>query len=293
MDQDRSPGIVRRHPVVTYFVLAFALAWAWVLALALPSGFPGQGEALEKVFGPAFIGMALAPVIAGLVMTLILRGRQGLRELGGAMLRWRAAPGYYALALGVVPACIIAVLSIFWALSPDFRPGLLGPDGGMLLAMGLGAGLAAGFLEEIGWTGFATRELLDKWTVLRTGIVVGVLHGAWHFVAGYWAEGIAYGWLYFPHFLLYWIGGLAALRILIVWLYQRTRSLPIAQLTHASYTGGLIMLSPSAATPLQSTLWTAVFSAVLLAVVLALVRSSPQPAARQDWQPPEAHPARR
>lgn len=157
--------------------------------------------------------------------------------------------------------------------SPDFTPGFL--TGGLpLVAMGLAIGLAAGFLEEIGWTGFAIRRLLGTWSVLRIGIVVGMLHGVWHLLAGYWAEGLVYGLWYIPHFVLCWIGGLAGMRILLSSLFARTGSLPIAQLTHASYTGGMIMLWPAATSPAQNVLWTGLFAALLIAVSSAIATIS-------------------
>jgi membrane protease YdiL (CAAX protease family) len=266
--------LAHRHPVAVYFVIAFAVSWTVVLAIALPSGFPGEGDALQKVMGPAFAGMVLGPLIGGLGLTALLEGTEGLRQLGRTLLAWRAAPAYYVAALLVVPACILFVLTALTVLvSPDFMPGTL--IGGLpLVATGLAIGLAAGFLEEIGWTGFAMHRLLQGWSILRTGIVVGVLHAVWHLLAGYWGEGLAYGGWYVPYFLLCWVGGLTGLRVLVSWLYARTGSLPAAQLAHASYTGGLIILWPATTSPAQNVFWTALFAALLIAISTAVVAAS-------------------
>jgi hypothetical protein len=59
--------------------------------------------------------------------------------------------------------------------------------------------------------------------------------------------------------------------MIMVWLYARTDSLPIAQLTHASYTGALLLLEPVGLDPARTTLWMSVFSIVLWIVVAVLV----------------------
>jgi membrane protease YdiL (CAAX protease family) len=38
-----------------------------------------------------------------------------------------------------------------------------------------------GIFEELGWTGFAIR-MRQRYGVLGTGLIVGVLWGAWHFI---------------------------------------------------------------------------------------------------------------
>ena len=200
----------RRHAAWFYIVAAYAIAWTGVWLIVSPYGFPGSPEALNKVYGIAFVAMAAGPPIAS------------------------------------------------------------------LLAMGIVFGFAAGWLEEIGWTGFATHRLLPQMGVLRTGLVLGVVHGFWHLLIGYWGEGASYGPLYVPYFLLLWVAGLVALRLLIVWLYERTGSVLIAQLAHASYSGGLMILWPVTSSPEQVIAWTGAFAFVLLAVAAAICRFVPR-----------------
>jgi membrane protease YdiL (CAAX protease family) len=45
---------------------------------------------------------------------------------------------------------------------------------------GLVVGLLVPFFEELGWTGFATAELRKRHGVLATGLIMGLLWGAWH-----------------------------------------------------------------------------------------------------------------
>jgi hypothetical protein len=71
-------AVIKRHPLVAFFVLAFALTWA-------PTPF--------GVF------MAAGPLVAALVITAVVDGRRGLRELWSRMIRWRVGWQWYAAAL--------------------------------------------------------------------------------------------------------------------------------------------------------------------------------------------------
>jgi membrane protease YdiL (CAAX protease family) len=54
--------------------------------------------------------------------------------------------------------------------SPEFLPGLIVADDKMaILFLGLVVGVTAGFLEELGWTGFAIQRLRLRYGVLATG----------------------------------------------------------------------------------------------------------------------------
>jgi membrane protease YdiL (CAAX protease family) len=211
-------------------------------------------------------------------------GTRGLRHLVALQFRWRGDLRDYAVATLLVPVSAFIVLCSLSLISPDLTPGVLADSDGRatLLLISVVGGLIAGGLEEIGWTGFALRRLPSLLPTVRTGMALGFVHAIWHLPAGFWGEGVTYGLLYVPYFLIAWTGGLIALRILICWLYRRTGSLILAQLAHASYTGSLLALWPMDASPLQTIAWTAVFVMVLLGFVgmLAVLsrRPSPHPA---------------
>jgi len=266
-------SVIRRHPVLAYFVLAYLIAWGGILLVALPvGGLSASPEALAPLAGPVFIAMALGPSLASVILTALLDGRAGLRALFGGVRRWRIGIRYYAAALFVVPAVALLVLFAFSAFSPVYTPAFLAGGGVPLLLTGVVFGLVAGGFEELGWTGFAAPRLLSGHTVVGAALLIGVPHGIWHLLAGYyWGEGASYGLLFIPYFIMAWIVALVALRLLIVWLYRRTGSTLIAMLAHAGNTGGLLMLWPTGTSPFEQTLWTAVFAVALLGVVAALV----------------------
>lgn len=137
-------------------------------------------------------------------------------------------------------------------------------------------GLVVGIFEELGWTGFATPRLRLRYCVLATGLIVGLLWGAWHFILAFWASGSSSRTLSLPHFLpwvLYNIGVLPVYRVLMVWVYDRTGSLLLAILMHASLTGGLaLILMPLAISGMSNLIWYLVLTAVLWVVVAVVVK---------------------
>jgi membrane protease YdiL (CAAX protease family) len=82
----------------------------------------------------------------------------------------------------------------------------IGPAGasspGSFALLGVGIGTGAGFFEELAWTGFATPTLRARPGVMQTGMVVGVLWGAWHLLAVFWGSADAFGSLPIPVFLV-------------------------------------------------------------------------------------------
>jgi membrane protease YdiL (CAAX protease family) len=88
--------------------------------------------------------------------------------------RWRVGARWYALALLTAPPLFAAVSLALSLLSPEFLPGILTTsDKAALLLFGIGYGLiGGGFLEELGWTGFAVPRMRLRHGVLATGLIV-------------------------------------------------------------------------------------------------------------------------
>jgi membrane protease YdiL (CAAX protease family) len=166
------------------------------------------------------------------------------------LLKWRVGARWYATALLTAPLSMLAALLLLSIFSPQYLPRIVAADNKTaLLLMGLAVGLLAGIFEELGWTGFAIPTLRLRYSILSTGLVVGVLWGVWHFLVNFWASGVTAGSLSLAIFLPLWIisvvvGQLTAYRILMVWVYDHTGSLLMAILMHVSLAAGTFILSP-------------------------------------------------
>lgn len=265
--------LIKRHPVPTYFALTFALSWGGVLILVVPSGIPGTAEQSKMLFPVVYLAMLVGPVLAGILLTGLVDGRAGLRELRSRLLRWRVDARWYATALLTAPLLMTATLFALSPLSPEFLPGIITTeDRATLLMFGIMVGLGAGFFEELGWTGFAAPELRRRYSVLTTGLITGFLWGAWHFLVYFWGSGDSSGAFSLALFLPTlpaFVGILPAFRVLMVWVYNRTGSLLVAMLMHASLTASTQILMPQA-TGVFSSIYSLVLTAALWVVVAAV-----------------------
>ena len=270
---------VARHSVLAYFALTFAISWGGILVvIGGPGAIPGTKEQVETLLPIAILAMLAGPPVAGIVLTGLLYGKSGLRDLLARMTRWRVGARWYAVALLTAPLSMVAALLALSLTSPEFLPGIFVSDEKTtLLLMGVVPGLMAGFLEELGWTGFATPRMRLRYGVLGTGLIVGVLWGAWHILTnGLWQSGIASGGfslaIFLPAYLFtFLVGQLPAYRVLMVWVYDRTGSALVAMLMHASLTASTAILAPLAITGVGLLAVTLAYAAAAWVVVAAVV----------------------
>jgi uncharacterized protein len=87
-------SLVKRHPIIAFFVLAYALAWIIVSPLVFLTDSLTDTQVLVLQ-----ILSANVPSVVAIVLTAIVLGRGALRKLLGRLLIWRVNPLWY---LGVV-----------------------------------------------------------------------------------------------------------------------------------------------------------------------------------------------
>lgn len=258
-----------RHPLTMYYALTFAISWGGFVLVVGPGGFPGEGSQFDALMPLVAAAMLGGPSVAAIVSTFLVSGRAGLREMLSRLLRWQVAARWYAAALLPAPVLAAAVLVALSLRSPIFAE-----DGRAALVMtGIAVGLTTVF-EEIGWTGFATPRLRLRYGVLVTGIIVGVAWGAWHLLQMLWISGTYAGTvpliLYVPLNVLGSVLQLTAYRVLMVWVYDRTESLFVATLMHASLTTSTIFIFTPVATGAAFLTYVWALAAVLWALVAAV-----------------------
>lgn len=197
---------VSRHPIVSFFLLAYAVSWTlWGIAAV------GGGQVVFLLGG-------LGPLVSALCITRLAGGsvRSWLRTL----LVWRVSPGYYVIAL-LLPVAIYAVvnlvlLALGYTLNLSSLAGLAPAYvGSFLLVATVGGGL-----EEPGWRGFALPRLEARHSPVVSTLVVGLAWGIWH-VPIYGPAGFVV-----PLILAFFY----------TWLYNRTGSILVCLLLHASFT---------------------------------------------------------
>ena len=210
-------SMVRKHSLITFFVLAYALAW-WIWIL----------YAFNVTFlGPIF---ALGPFLAAIIVTALTKGTAGLKALLSRMVRWRVGLGWYAAALLLPVAVYVVAVSLsillgarastaeqfgsWYLIFPLFAYSLLFP-------------LSGAFGEELGWRGYALPRVQARLWALSAALVIGVIQTAWHL----------------PLFMIDrstspvpLIVGYMGLGILATWVFNNTRgSVLLTMLLHASF----------------------------------------------------------
>jgi uncharacterized protein len=165
----RLASVVKRHPLITFFVLAYALSWwPWILyALGLsPQPIAGFG-----------------PFLAALAVLAITRGKSGIGELFRRMIRWRVGLKWYAVAL-LLPAGLAVAATVLNVLLGAQAPSsaelgswtnILPTLALLFLIPGLG-----GAWEEPGWRGYALPRLQTGRSALVAGLILGILIAGWH-----------------------------------------------------------------------------------------------------------------
>jgi len=259
---------IKRHAVLTYYVLAFAISWGGILLIiGGPDGILGTRAQVARLFPFVMLAWLAGPSVASILLTSLVDGLAGIRGLFSRLLRWRVGARWYAVALLTAPLVFSATLFALSLTSPVFLPSIVTTgDKASLLLSGIAVGFTAVF-EELGWTGFAVPRLRQRYGVLATGLIVGLLWGAYHFSVVFWAgrpSGVLALGLILPAQLFAW---LPAFRVLMVWVYDRTESLLVVTLMHASLIASTLFILAPPATGVPQLTYLLVFGAALWVVV--------------------------
>jgi hypothetical protein len=155
-------GFVRRHRIVVFFVLAYALAWG-----AIP---------WNSFFAPGVL-------LAALIVVAVTEGVSGLKALGARLIRWRVSWVWYVLAIGVpLTVHLISVaINVGLGASPPAL-GMLSPWYSLPMAIALHALSPTGgpLMEEPSFRGFAQPELQIHHSPMAATAIMAVLIAGWH-----------------------------------------------------------------------------------------------------------------
>jgi membrane protease YdiL (CAAX protease family) len=262
-----------KRPVLTFYALAFAISWGGFMLAVGPRGFASSDWQAEGVFLGAVLAMLAGPSVAGLLSIGLTGGREGFRDLLRRLATWRVGARWYAMAILPAPILTGGVLIALSLTSPIFTS----DQKWTVVLSGVLAGVTT-ICEEIGWTGFAVPRVRARFSVLATGLIVGVLWGAWHllqqiFIAGTYAGTIPHV-VFLPLAFLSAVAMLTAYRVLMVWVYDRTQSLLVATVMHASLTACNVFIFTPEATGAAFLIygWLLAAAIWLVVAILALVR---------------------
>jgi membrane protease YdiL (CAAX protease family) len=252
-------GVVARHPVAAFLVIAFAFGWGGMLPLLLSENGPVTIVPIELPWMPfAAILSIFGLALPAFLVTAATDGKDGVRELLGRILRWRVGVHWYLLALfGLLLATLLGAIP-FFGLGPLEE---LAQQWELLFTLYLWGGLwgvlvpfvLVNLWEETGWTGFMQHTLQERHGPLLASLIVAPFFALIHlpalFVSG-WLGGEDTSLSQWPAALFQMvITAVFAvfIRVLIMWLYNGSGcSVLIVALFHSAFnaTSGTENITP-------------------------------------------------
>jgi membrane protease YdiL (CAAX protease family) len=221
-------SLVRRHPLITFFVLAYALSWSLESPLVFLRDFVTDTQVLVLVILASNVPSAVA-----IVLTAVVLGRGVLRKLLGRLLIWRVNPLWYLMVvLGPVAlAGGVVALNAFVG-GPALSLGMPLLGAAVFLAFSIFPGSALG--EEIGWRGYALPRLQAGRSALSASLILAPIWAVWHlplWLAG-WLQGEPFRT---PPLYAAFVVSAFAMSVILTWVYNSTEgSLLMMVLLHAA-----------------------------------------------------------
>lgn len=257
-EQKGNSSFIKRNPLLSMYIIMFTVAWSVMIPQALYS----QGILSAPL--PEFIEILTGwvPGIAAIVVSAVLAGRQGVRELLGRFLIWRVGMGWYLVSTFLLALLILGGIALHVWTGGDMPaiPAVESP----LWQVGLVfvVFVLLGFLintEEIAWRGFALPRLQSRYSPVIAAVLIAIPEAVFHLPL-FWVKENPF----FQNVGLYWFSAFSIAAVVIyIYAFNKTKgSLLIVTILHASQNAWANLLSDNSARPFYFT--------VILAWVVAL-----------------------
>lgn len=241
--QSRFADAMKKHDLILFMAITFIISW-----------FPWYAGLGNEV-------MTMGPSLAALLVTVIIYGRKGLKDLIVPFLRVRNRFTFFWIALLGPGIIYVAAIGVHRIAGGELPPFIMILEEWKLLPLYLLFVVLMPWNgpigEEIGWRGFALSRLQNKIGALRASLFIGIIWGVWHLPTFFHSMGVTgvlaghYGILLF---LLIYTLGTVSNSIFMTWLYNKSRgSALIAGVVWHAFTNfwAPVLLSDSSLTAAQ------------------------------------------
>jgi uncharacterized protein len=216
--------LVKRHPLITFFVLTYTLTWS----LESPLVFLTDSVTYTQGFVSVMLA-SNAPSVVAIVLTAIVLGRGALRKLLSRLLIWRVNPLWYLLVILGPVALTGGVVGLNTLMGgPALSLGMPLVGAAIFFAFSIFPGSALG--EEIGWRGYVLPRLQTRMSALSASLLLAPFWGLWHLPL--WLTGDP---VKTPAFYVLFFFSTFAMSVILTWVYNSTGgSLLMVVLLHAT-----------------------------------------------------------
>ena len=160
--------------------------------------------------------MIFSPTISALIISGLVGGLSGLKELLTGFTRWKFRFRWYiaTFSLSLIPLFVSLVYITLGNSVPGIAPGTTIPFllSNLLLTLTFGP-----LAEETGWRGFALPRLQEKFTALLSSLILGVIWAFWHLPFYFISAGNV--GIPFPIYIVL----VTTITIFITWIYNNTK----------------------------------------------------------------------
>jgi membrane protease YdiL (CAAX protease family) len=183
--QNSSFDFVKRHRLLTFFLVTYGISWGIPSLALLLSALTGAFEVSLEEYSPLSYLVIWSPAISAFIVICTTQGKAGIRAYLRRLLHWDVGWVWYVGVLLGVPlmnllaAVLMKVIGDTWLVVPTV------PLGTFLVTVLLKG--TEGPFEEFGWRGFALPLLQRRYSGLRAAVIVGFFWMLWH-VPGFFVE---------------------------------------------------------------------------------------------------------
>ena len=230
-------SIARRHPLAVFLAFAYgAAAVLFAVPLASTAGLGLIDLELPGV-APFVLLSAISLAGAAFATTALAEGRDGVRDFRRRVFHFRVKPGWYVVALTLLPVTGLVAASVVSGFTPIAS---LIANPAVAISVVVGAVFAfvlVNWWEEVGWTGFALERLQPRIGPVASSVVTTWLQALIHVPLVFVAGGVTDGRVpadQIPFYLVALFVLPIPVRIVLTAIYNASnRSLPIVGLYHA------------------------------------------------------------
>jgi CAAX protease family protein len=234
-----------RHPVLSYYLMSCAFFWALLIlfgAIVVGALHVDPSTQPWTVWIVTILGSWM-PSLSAAIVVRATEGPEAVAGLFAGLVRFKLPTRWYLASL--IPLGVVALAVLGYRLSGG------APEGGTpltftvwfnLLVINLLTGPTG---EEPGWRGFALPRLLERYSPLKAGVVLGLMWSFWHLMM--WLLTTGYTGITLLTYILEFTVAIVSLSLLMVWIYQHVPdSLAPMVVAHFVFNFGAGLVFPGA-----------------------------------------------